>query len=200
MFDPEKIKDIFDKTYETGSLIVKPATDEEIERCNKDLEEISGGAGEDYIASIKPGAKKKEGADSSVTLSLPEDYAEFLKIANGYAWNGFEFFGTYQVTVKQSGYTLSDIVGVNQNYRERKFGLKNKIVLGEFDDDLYAYDFESSKYLVMDQVTLTPFDEYDSFDELFAGTVGAYAFYDDEDSDDEFEDEDIIEDDGNADQ
>ena len=200
MFDPEKIKDIFDKTYETGSLIVKPATDEEIERCNNDLEEISGGAGEDFIASIKPGAKKKEGADSSVTLSLPEDYAEFLKIANGYAWNGFEFFGTYQVTVKQSGYTLSDIVGVNQNYRERKFGLKDMIVLGEFDDDLYAYDFESSKYLVMDQITLTPFDEYDSFDELFTGTVGAYAFYDDEDSDDEFEDEDIIEDDGNADQ
>ncbi|MCR5688086.1 MAG: SMI1/KNR4 family protein [Lachnospiraceae bacterium] len=199
MFDSENIKDIFDKTYETDALIVKPAADEEIERCNKDLDEISGGTGEDYIASIKPGARKSE-KEKSAALSLPDDYTEFLKIANGYAWNGFQFFGTYQVTVKKSGYTLLDIVSVNQNYRERKFGLKDMIVLGDFDDDLYAYDFKSSKYLVMDQITLTPFDEYDSFDELFTCTVGAYAYYDDEWPDDEFDDDDIIEDDGNADQ
>ena len=164
MFNSEGIKDLFDDTYETDALIIKPATDEEIARCNGDLADILRSGG-DYIDSIRPGAKAS-GASGTVH-SIPESYAEFLKISNGYAWNGFEFFGTYQVTVKQSGYTLSDIVGVNQNYRERKFGLKDMIVLGEFDDDLYAVlQIAFTRYLQLQGERLLVVDSHLEDDEM----------------------------------
>ena len=187
MFDSEGIKDLFDDTYETDALIVKPATDEELARCNDDLAAISK-AGTDYIDSIKPGAKTKK--TSKIRLVLPESYTEFLRIANGYAWNSFEFFGTYQVTVKKSGYVLPDIVTMNQKYHNDKMGLDDMIVLGRFDDDIYVYNFKESEYQALDAMTLGYIDSYEGFDDLFICNVSMYTD----------PDEYLIEDDGNADQ
>ena len=166
--DREKIEDIFDIVYETDALIVKAAEGKELSVCVEDLISIGMPA-------------------------LPADYIEFLETANGFAWNGFEFFGTYQVTVKKQGYVLRDIVSVNEEWHELKMGLEGKLVLGQFDDDIYIYDPEAGKYQELDNITLTEIDTYDSFDELFVGTVGLYTDFDDEeyscdDEEDSFED------------
>ncbi len=154
--DRERIEDIFDIVYELDALIVKAAEAEVLSRCQADLAHIG-------------------------VPSLPADYIEFLEIANGFAWNGFEFFGTYQVTVKNQGYVLSDIISVNEEWHERKLGLKDKLVLGRFDDDIYIYDPKTSEYQALDSMTLTEIDTYDSFDDLFVCTVGLYTDFDDED-------------------
>ncbi|MCR4654929.1 MAG: YrhA family protein [Lachnospiraceae bacterium] len=166
--DREKIEDIFDIVYETGALIVKSAEGNELSVCVEDLISIGMPA-------------------------LPADYIEFLEIANGFAWNGFEFFGTYQVTVKKQGYVLRDIVSVNKDWHDRKLGLEGKLVLGQFDDDIYIYDPETKKYQALDNMTLTEIDTYDSFDGLFVCSVGLYTDFDDEeysydDEEDPFED------------
>ena len=165
--------ELFNTIYETDALIIKPATDFEADRCDNDLKEV-------------------------FSLSLPEDYKEFLKkIANGYAWNGFEFFGTYKVTVNKSGYVLQDILHMNDVYRNRKLGLSSlpMLLIGRFDDDIYIYNFAKKKYQSLDSLTLFEIDDYDSIEDLIMGTVAEYA-YDGEDYD---EDENLTEDDGNAD-
>ncbi len=151
----EAIKDLFDRIYETDALIVKPALGWELARCQEDLHKI--GAPE-----------------------LPADYIEFLEIANGISWNGFEFFGTYQVTVKKSGYTLNDIVSANTDWHGRKMGLKGLLVLGRFDDDLYVYHSGNHGYLAVDSLSLAPIDRFRSFSELFLNSVGPYADYEDD--------------------
>ncbi|MCR4793250.1 MAG: SMI1/KNR4 family protein [Lachnospiraceae bacterium] len=205
MYNTEGIKDLFDDTYVTGALIIKPATDEEIARCNEDMGIVLGSRSSgDRLDTIRQG-NRSASSSSAPKLSLPEGYVRFLKIANGYAWNGFEFFGTYRVTEKKSGYTIPDIVTMNQDMHERKLGLTNMIVLGRFDDDLYVYNYAESKYQALDNLTLFLIDSFKEFDDLFICYVSMYTdeekiSYDDESDDDEFDDEDIIEDDGNADQ
>ena len=159
----ELIADLFDKIYESDALIIKPAEDMELERCARDFNDIG-------------------------ITAVPDDYFEFLKMANGVAWNGFEFFGTYQITVKKTGYVLEDIVSVNQKMRNRKPGLEKMIVLGRFDDDIYVYNSEKFIYQALDSLTLIEIESYESFDELFSLNVGAYIDFDDfDDSDDVFD-------------
>ena len=168
--DIENIADVFNRIYKTNALIIKPAVAFEIARCQRDLHDIGAPA-------------------------LPSEYIEFLKVANGMAWNGFEFFGTYQVTVKKSGYKLIDIVAFNHKQRGYKAGMDQLLVLGRFDDDIYVYNAEISKYQALDSLTLIDIDTYDTFEELFISNVTAYIDYDD-DEDMPSDDEDVSKDEG----
>ena len=164
------VTELFNKIYETGALIIQPAKLFEIDRCNNDLKSIG----------VAP---------------LPAEYIEFLReVANGLAWNGFEFFGTYKVTVKKSGFVLKDIVYFNQYYHESKYGLKDMIVLGRFDDDMYVYNTVDKVYQSLDRLTLMEIETYETFEDLLLLTVGEYAYYDDDDDyeedDDDFEEDD----------
>ena len=69
--------EIFNKTYKEGALIFSPANDMEISRCLRDLESLS-------------------------IPALPDEYIRFLRLVNGYAWNGFEFFGYIRSTHLES--------------------------------------------------------------------------------------------------
>ncbi len=154
--DRERIKEVLDQIYETDALIVKAAADDDLSRCQKDLALIG------------------------VPL-MPQDVLDFLGICNGAAWNGFEFFGTFQVTVRESGYTLKDLITANEEWHQRKMGLSQMLVLGRFDDDLFVYDKKENQYLALDQLTLSEVDRFESFEELFVISVSAYLDYDDED-------------------
>ncbi|MCR5323015.1 MAG: YrhA family protein [Lachnospiraceae bacterium] len=162
--DREAILNLLDEIYPTNALIIKPAGEFEINRCQEDLKGIE-------------------------VPELPDGYIEFLtEIANGFAWNGFEFFGTYQVTVKKSGYKLIDIVQYNYKLKYRKEGLKNKLVLGRFDDDIYIYNTKTRKYQALDALTLIEIESYDSFEDMFIENVSAYIYDDDEEDDEDYED------------
>lgn len=107
--------------------------------------------------------------------TLPEDYAEFLKINDGYEENGMRFFGTKNL-VFDSRYALSSLYERNAYYHENLIGLSNSLVIGEFDDDIYLYSAEDGKYYSADCDTLVAIDEYDSFENLFIWEAGQLLF------------------------
>ena len=154
----EAIQDILDKTAKSEALIARPADDTEIEKCDRDLREMG-------------------------LLPLPEGYARFLKSANGYAWNGFEFFGTDRCKEDSSDYVLKNIVEFNEYIRERMGCSDDVLVLGRFDEDIYIYDYSESRYKAIDRLTSMDADEFEDFEDLLTSTVGLYAGEEDEDDD-----------------
>lgn len=130
-----------------GAMIVWPATDEDIRLCNEDF------------------------AECGFDVSLPDDYTAFLKMLNGFAWNGIEFFSTDQVTDTETNYMLGDIVSSNQDFVERNEGFEHCVFLGRADDDLYVCNTKNGRYEVMDMTGRDVMEEYDSFEAMFVGVV-----------------------------
>jgi hypothetical protein len=134
-------------SIETNPMIVRPATDNDIDLCNEDF------------AECEPG------------MSLPDGYAAFLRQLNGFAWNGIEFFSTDQVTDTESDYTLNDIVSAYEDFAENNEGLEHCICLGRADDDIYVYNTKNGRYEVLDMSGRDVMEEFDTFDAMFVGVV-----------------------------
>lgn len=129
-----------------GAMIVRPASSKDLAQCQKDMAEMEFPA-------------------------IPQGYIDFLKAANGFAWNGIEFFSTDQVTDPESNYMLNDIVSANEYFVDNNEGLEHCVLLGRADDDLYVYNTENKKFEVLDFTGRDVMEEYDSFDELFSSVV-----------------------------
>ncbi len=127
-------------------MIVRPATDEDIAFCNEDLKDME-------------------------FPSLPEGYVDFLKMLNGFAWNGIEFYSTDQVTDEETGYILSDIVSANVNFGQQNDDLAHCLQLGRSDEDVYVYNTANEHYEVLDRTGRDVMEEYDNFETLFTGVV-----------------------------
>ena len=135
------------------AILVKPLEDfGEIDHCNRNLFDIG-------------------------CPPLPMEYLDgMLMVKNGLAWNGFEFYGTYEARDKTSGYALRDIVAVNEDLSERKDYPDTYLIIGSFDEEYYIFYYEDLKYKLIDRLTLMVDDEYDSFEHLIKQTIGLVAF------------------------
>ena len=146
------IDDILNRLTETDmdAMIVRPATNKDIDRCNKDFTE------------------------SGLKVTLPDEYVKFLKKLNGFAWNGIELYSTDQVTDPETNFTLNDIVSANEQFLKYNEGFEHCFYFGRVDDDLYVYNTtkENKRWEVLDLVGRDVMEEYDTFEELFAGEVG----------------------------
>lgn len=131
-----------------GAMIVRPATDEDIALCNKDMTQIE-------------------------FPLLPEGYTGFLTQLNGFAWNGIEFFSTDRVTDPQTNYTLNDIVSANEDFVEYNEGLERCVLLGRADDDLYVYNTQNRQYEVLDLTGRDVMEDFATFEAMFVGVVAA---------------------------
>ena len=140
---------------DSGSMIPRPASDDDINQCQSDLIELG----------LEP---------------LPEGYIDFLKKYNGLAWNGIEFYSTYQVTEADNpdGFKLMDLVSMNDEFNSR-FELDEKVLLGIADDDYYTYNIETQKYEVLEFTSRDLMEEFDDFEDLFRFTVGGRLGLDD---------------------
>ncbi|MDR1056431.1 MAG: SMI1/KNR4 family protein [Prevotellaceae bacterium] len=133
-----------------GAMIPRPASEEDIKRrCD------------DFIIV-------------EIDIRLPGDYIDFLKMHNGFAWNGIELFGTDQVTDPETNYTLNDIVSFNDDIYDywEDCSTKHRVFIGRADDDIYAYNFENKKYEILDINGRDVMEEYESFAEFFINTAG----------------------------
>ncbi len=99
---------------------------------------------------------------------IPADYAAFLRLSDGYAWNGVRFFGTRPVQMG-ARYTNPALLEENLSLHERKLGLEDCLVLGGCDDDLFLYSARTGRYDAVDSLTLIPIDDegFDTFEDLF---------------------------------
>ena len=104
---------------------------------------------------------------------IPKDYAAFLKLTDGYAWNGVTFFSTKPMPM-DARYTNPSLYDKNEYYLRMKSGLNGCLVIGSFDDDIFVYSSMTGKYHCLDELTLIPSDDdyFDSFSELFVCVVG----------------------------
>ena len=130
------------------AMIVRPATDEDIDSCNRDF------------------------AECKMNLALPDGYVWFLKQLNGFAWNGIEMFSTDQVTDPETGYTLNDIVSANEQFRRTNEGFEHCFFFGRCDDDLYVYNTKNKQWEVLDMSGRDVMEEYGGFEEFFVAVVG----------------------------
>jgi hypothetical protein len=64
-----------------------------------------------------------------------------------------------------------DLVSMNDDFNDR-YELDEKVLLGRADDDYYTYNIETEKYEVLEFTSRDLMDEFDTFAELFALTVG----------------------------
>jgi hypothetical protein len=142
----DEIIDILNE--DDGALIARPATDEEITECNGDLTELG----------LEP---------------LPQGYIDFLKKYNGLAWNGILFYSTYRITEagNPDGFCLMDLVTMNDEFNNF-YELDEKVLLGRADEDYFSYNIETKKYEALELESREPWEEFDTFEDLFSFTVG----------------------------
>ena len=148
----EKIIDILNE--DESAMIPRPASEKDINLCQKDLVKLG----------LEP---------------LPQDYIDFLKKCNGLAWNGIVFYSTDQVTEVGSsgcqdnpnGFRIMDLATMNDDFNDR-YELDEKVLLGSADEDYYTYNIETKKYEALERESREPWEECDTFEDLFFFTVG----------------------------
>jgi hypothetical protein len=139
---------------------------------------------EDDGAMIPHHASKNDIAECNAELTelelpaLPPDYIEFLKINNGIAWNGIEFYGTDQVVDADNpdGYCLMDIITMSADFEDYYCNtIETKCLqIGRTDEELYTYNAEKNIYEIRDLSAITEiYDKYETFAELFVAEIGA---------------------------
>ncbi len=132
---------------DSGAMIPRSASDEDIAQCQQDLVDLS----------LEP---------------LPQGYIDFLKKVNGLAWNGIEFYSTDQIVEADNptSFRLMDLVSMNDEFNDL-YELDEKVLLGRADEDYYTYNIETEKYEALELESREAWEEFDTFDELFCFTV-----------------------------
>jgi len=145
----QTIKEILEMLEDDSTAwLLRPATQKDITECQKNLKELE----------LEP---------------LPKGYIDFLKMHNGFAWNGIEYYGTYQVSEvdNPNSFKLIDIVTMNDEFNDW-YELDDKVLLGRADEDYYTYDIKTQKYEVLERESREAWEQFDTFGELFSSSVG----------------------------
>ncbi|MBE7004633.1 MAG: hypothetical protein E7425_10205 [Ruminococcaceae bacterium] len=142
-------------------------------RHGADAEAIAD-AGTQMTAAFAPGG--------FTAPPIPEGYAAFLSLCDGYAWNGVRFFGTRALQFgrdPRKPCTVPALYDENARYVYRKVDTPlpdGCLVLGDLGDALFLYSAASGQYAAADAETMAVSESFDRFDELFIRHVGA-AYY-----------------------
>ena len=144
----QKISRIKKRFADIGAMIVPPIGDEEIEMCSM------------YLTGYG-------------FPPLPQGYAEFLKICNGYAFDGVELYGTEPTREKGSSYMLKDIASVTfemyKDYGEEYELSKSLLWFGrDACGDYLTYDDKTGMYQHRSHESkVHVYFECDTFEEFF---------------------------------
>ncbi|MDR2954754.1 MAG: YrhA family protein [Prevotella sp.] len=140
-----------------GAMLPRPAVAEDLVLCDLDLAEL------DFP-------------------ELPDDYANFLKIHGGFAFNSIELYGTDIVTDPETDFQLIDIVTatedfndyyIDEGYLDIDYPL---LCFGRKNGDYFTYDPQINKYQVRSHESIGDiWEEYDTFDEFFINEIEHYC-------------------------
>lgn len=137
------------------------------------------GASDAEIAAAEEQMAEKLSAGGFIVAQIPEDYAAFLKLTDGYAWNGVRFFGTKPIRLDRD-YTNPSLLERNTYYIEERPDRPLQdgcLVIGEVDDELLLYSEFTGRYDSLNASTMTPMRHFAEFEELFFYAVDA-LYYD----------------------
>jgi len=134
--------DLLEKiTNKKGIILFEPSSIEDIKRMSARL--ISGGFPD-----------------------IPQDYANFLLLSNGFYYDGMSFFGSLSHTRKQKNYEFYNLWDFNINFLEYEF-FKDKLLIGHISESFIIFDKNTQVYSMIDGINLCPQIEFSNFNELF---------------------------------
>lgn len=96
---------------------------------------------------------------------LPDEYKVFLKLSDGFIYNGLELYGTTTHNRKEKGYVFPDLASIAKTYADYDF-FRNKTVLGRISESIIFYDKQSDSYAVADRINLLSRAEYPTFSDI----------------------------------
>ena len=99
---------------------------------------------------------------SNINLpTIPNDYADFLKITNGIITNTYNLYGTENI--KETNFHYINIYEKNQNHKNLFKNFKD-LIIGETLLNIIIYD--NKKYKIVDNFTLQPLQEFNNFETI----------------------------------
>ena len=140
----------FLQKYEREALIAVPASDAAFDECRKSCDEL------DWLYG----------------LELPNEYVQFLKLCNGYAYKKIELYGTQPQMFFKTDFLLKSIAeataefsGIVKTYPMFCFGSNYRYRKFYFTYDPISYTYK--KYAENGEL----FNEYDTFEKFFMKEV-----------------------------
>lgn len=98
---------------------------------------------------------------------IPSEYAEFLKVCNGFASGILEFYGTEIVDRKNLSYKFPNIVKANDIFKKTTNPLMlNCVLLGNFSANPIIYDNNNKIYKIVLRLNFEPLKEFKTFTEV----------------------------------
>lgn len=105
---------------------------------------------------------------SKIKVEIPEEYLDFLCIADGLFWGGLEFFSSNILVDKKNGLTITDLFSQNKLYQALHEKDKNqKVFLGRTDEENFLYNTKSKKFEIVDEFSNELVKTFTHFEALF---------------------------------
>ena len=102
--------------------------------------------------------------------TLPEEYADILKITDGMIWNGIELYGTKSYERDLKGYTLPSITDANMDFMGFD-ALTGKLIVGRMPEELMVYSADDKMWGCIDRMDFMVMQTAPSLKELLATFV-----------------------------
>lgn len=102
-----------------------------------------------------------------LNCQLPNSYADFLKIHNGFQFNGLFIYATEKVLVAGTkDIYIQGFVEMNLNYRDDSY-FNDLLVFGDGNTDIYVYQISLDKYQRRDRIPADNIIEsFNTFDDM----------------------------------
>jgi hypothetical protein len=143
------LKEILDNLKKTGAKVHPSCNPQALEKCSNELE-------------------------SRLDITLPINYANFLRKANGLVWEDLVLCyvideNSEDPDLKQSK-PNEEIISINTTFHEK--GLpENHLIIGYESDFLYTCDFPQSHCFILDEKKFEIVESFDSFVDLFHAVI-----------------------------
>jgi hypothetical protein len=139
------------------------------------LEEVRKEKGETGVGIFQPPATEQEiielrrNSSAELGSDIPHGYGDFLRITNGYCFNGVCIYASRRIRV-DLGHRTYDIPGFVEStleWRSMDDDSADLLVFGDSSLDIYVYDLVKKAYRVQDRGASDMVEAvYGSFDEL----------------------------------
>jgi SMI1-KNR4 cell-wall len=119
-------------------------------------------ATEDHIHRVVENVRRE------LHTELPDAYLDFLRLSNGFDWNGVVIYGAGKNPIgTHPDRSIADIVEMNLNYRDDA-RFRDLLVLGSNGMDIYTYRISTGRYEIYDEVPHELLESFPTFDELMS--------------------------------
>jgi len=121
---------------------------------------LNNGVAENVILPFKDAVYEK------FNYLLPSDYLEFLKLMNGFDFNGSIVYGIDQEFADNTTcQEINGFISYNEIWYENEW-LKKYAFLGEGEMNWYVYNIENNQFQLLDKPSGSLLEEYSSFNAL----------------------------------